>query len=740
MIGVTEKNRQEVLGLLLTAFGLLLGLSLIPPGWIEGRLAEDIGSENLAGPVGEFLAGRLLFLLGWGSSLLPVLVVFWGVNRFLEKPLTFPVRMTFLLLGGCLLYSTATVIRSADPAGAGWLAGIMAGWFVRQIGLFGSLLVIYSVGLVLVIVTTGLSIRPVLTRLSSFAAMISGRLSGIVKRLAADAVVWNRERKEQRRMEKKRRVRARLGDRSVDLQEKREPPQVEKDVKAVTRVEPEVRKPASEKKRRPEPAIRKEGYNIPPISLLEEPPDAGARVSRKDNEELANVLIDKLRDFHISGEVVGIVSGPVITMFELKPAPGVKVNQIQNLSDDLAMALRAQKIRIVAPIPGKDAVGIEIPNRKPEQVYIREIIGSEDFVEGAHSISLPLGKNIIGKPVTADLASMPHLLVAGATGSGKSVSIHCMVTGFLYRFCPDELSLIMIDPKMLELRMYNGIPHLLTPVVTDPREAVKTLKWAVREMEQRYAALAAKGVRSIPEYNRRAETDGEGRQKRLPLLVIIIDELADLILTMQNEVEEPLARLAQMARGVGIHLILATQRPSVDVITGMIKANFPSRISFQVASKTDSRTILDMNGAEKLLGKGDMLFMPGGSSNPIRIHGAFISHKELENVVDFVKGQLDFRQDGETVGTLSDIRQLEEEESIDVGDERDELFNEAVKLVVRYGHGSTSLLQRRLKIGYTRAARIVDQLEAASIVGPPDGSKAREVIVDESYLKEAGIE
>jgi S-DNA-T family DNA segregation ATPase FtsK/SpoIIIE len=739
MIGITGKNRQEVLGLLLTAFGLLLGLSLIPPHWIEGTLVDNIGSENLAGPVGEFLESHLIFLLGWGSCLIPFLVVLWGINRFLERPLIFPVRMTLLMIGGFFLYSTASVIQSADYSGAGWLAVILSSWFVRQIGLFGSLLVIYSLGIVLVILTTGLRIGPVVSRLMSLIVRVYRNLSDRVEQLGRAVVNWNRERKEQRRIEKKQQVRERLGDKPKKLQKKKEPRQVEKTVKVWTKAEPEVNIPIPEKKKSPELAVNKSGYNIPPISLLEEPPDRGARISRKDNEELAHVLIDKLSDFNIRGEVVDIVSGPVITMFELKPAPGVKVNQIQNLSDDLAMALRAQKIRIVAPIPGKDAVGIEIPNREPEQVFIREIIGSNNFEEATHSISLPLGKDIIGRPVVADLASMPHLLVAGATGAGKSVSIHCMVTGFLYRFSPDELTLIMIDPKMLELRMYNGIPHLLTPVVTDPREAVKTLRWAVREMEQRYAALAARGVRSIPEYNKRVETDEDGIQKKLPFLVIIIDELADLIITMQNEVEEPLARLAQMARGVGIHLILATQRPSVDVITGMIKANFPSRISFQVASKTDSRTILDMNGAEKLLGKGDMLFMPGGSSNPIRIHGAFISHKELENVVNFVKGQLDFCQHEDIGGTIADIKQFEEE-SLNVDDERDVLFNEAIKLVVRYGHGSTSLLQRRLKIGYTRAARIVDQLEAAAIVGPPDGSKAREVMVDESYLKEAGIE
>jgi S-DNA-T family DNA segregation ATPase FtsK/SpoIIIE len=486
------------------------------------------------------------------------------------------------------------------------------------------------------------------------------------------------------------------------------------------------------------PAGEEGGYRLPPLDLLHAPAGRDGE-GEHDAEALARVLVDTLADFHIRGEVVDIVSGPVITMFELKPAPGIKVSQIQNLADDLAMAMRAQRIRVVAPIPGKGAVGIEIPNAAPETVVLREIVGSALFRKREGILPLPLGKDTVGRPVVADLAGMPHLLIAGATGSGKSVSIHCLVTGFLYRFPPEELSLIMIDPKMLELGTYNGIPHLLVPVVTDAKEAVKTLKWAVREMEERYTLLSSRGVRSIPEYNRRVAQGGDREARRLPYLVIIIDELADLILTMQNEVEEPLARLAQMARGVGIHLILATQRPSVDVITGMIKANFPSRISFRVATKTDSRTILDANGAEKLLGKGDMLYLPGGSSSPVRIHGAFISGDELEAVVAFVRGQLEVWQPEVPVGAAVDPVGFEPGGG-DVSDERDALFDEAVKIVIRYGHGSTSLLQRRLKIGYTRAARIVDQLEAASVVGPPDGSKAREVMVDESYLEEMGIQ
>ncbi len=742
MLGLKDDNRNEVLGLLLIAFGLLLGLSMTPPRWIGMLFTEGIGSENLAGPVGEFVKERLLFLFGFGAYLVPFLVVLWGGNRFLERPPAFPIRVTILLMGGTHLYLSTQSIRGVGITENGWLAEFTSRWFLSNIGLIGSLLVIYSLGFIMIVLTTGIRISPLVRGILRGVTFLARNFYGQYRQLHETVADWNHERRRLRREETEKRVRERLGEKRIKARKKPRPAPVKRAEKvhavdSVEKIVPAVKDPGTVEQ--PEPDVGGGIYQLPPLSLLQSVKEEITSESEEEKEELAEVLIEKLGDFNIRGEVVDIVSGPVITMFELKPAPGVKVSQIQNLSDDLAMAMRAQRIRVVAPIPGKGAVGIEVPNTKPETVLLSEIIGSDDFRREDRIIHLPLGKSITGDPVTADLASMPHLLIAGATGSGKSVNIHCIITGFLYRFPPDDLSMIMIDPKMLELGIYKGIPHLLVPVVTDPREAVKTLKWAVREMEERYSHLASLGVRTIQEYNRRVVDDSGDLDKKLPFLVIIIDELADLILTMQNEVEEPLARLAQMARGVGIHLILATQRPSVDVITGMIKANFPSRISFQVASKIDSRTILDTNGAEKLLGKGDMLFMPGGSSNPMRIHGAFISQGELEGVVRYVKKQLNVLGREETAGIVSDIRDIEEEDKA-YGEERDALFDEAARLVIRYGHGSTSLLQRRLKIGYTRAARIVDQLEAASIVGPPDGSKAREVIVDESYLKDEGIE
>ncbi|MGH7543859.1 MAG: DNA translocase FtsK, partial [Gemmatimonadota bacterium] len=461
--------------------------------------------------------------------------------------------------------------------------------------------------------------------------------------------------------------------------------------------------------------------------------------TREDLERLGDVLIEKLQSFHVEGEVVAIHSGPVLTQFEVKPAPGVKVNQIANLADDLALAMRAQRIRIVAPIPGKGAVGIEIPNPRPRTVTIREILETGEWTAPRGKLPLALGREIAGAPIVTDLARMPHLLIAGATGSGKSVCINALVTSLLYRYGPEAVRLIMIDPKMLELIAYNGIPHLLHPVVVEHKHAAKALKWTVAEMERRYRLLAANGVRSLDDFNVRirsgAELEGieEGERRPLPLIVVLIDELADLMLTVQNEIEEPLARLAQMARAVGVHLVLATQRPSVNVITGVIKANFPSRISFQVSSKIDSRTVLDMNGAEQLLGNGDMLFMPADRAEPLRIQGAYVSTAETVRLVDYLKAageKLDAARVAPPVDIIAEASELE----MAALDERDELFLAAARVVIEHDQGSTSLLQRRLKVGYSRAARILDQLERARIVGPPDGTKPRDVLITSEEL------
>ncbi|MDQ5988630.1 MAG: DNA translocase FtsK [Syntrophus sp. SKADARSKE-3] len=495
-------------------------------------------------------------------------------------------------------------------------------------------------------------------------------------------------------------------------------------------------------------------FNVPPLSLLDDRSRKDTRLKRESLLMNSRILEKKLSDFGVEAKVIEVKPGPVITMYEMEPAPGVKINKITNLTDDLALALRAPSIRIVAPIPGKAAIGIEIPNNEREAVHLRDVLDNEDFQDAKIKLPIALGEDIVGAPVVADLVKMPHLLIAGTTGSGKSVSLNAMICSMLFKCSPDEVKFLMIDPKRLELSSYEGIPHLLHPVVVDAKKASLVLKWAVEEMERRYVAISELGVKGIDSYNKLLEKNkgtrdkllalqktkagpddgGEtqdmpapgpvlGEGKKLPYVVIIIDELADLMMVASRNVEESLARLAQMARAAGIHLILATQRPSVDVITGVIKANFPTRISFQVSSKVDSRTILDQLGAENLLGAGDMLFMPPGTAKITRIHGAYVSEKEIDRIVSFIRKQRQPDYD----------RSLSEFNPESSGEEKseemfDEKYDAAVELVTDLGQASISLVQRYMKIGYNRAARIIERMESEGVVGPSDGVKPRKVL------------
>lgn len=466
-------------------------------------------------------------------------------------------------------------------------------------------------------------------------------------------------------------------------------------------------------------------YHFPSLDIL-----AKGKGSQNNGEEVAQnamMLEHVLSDFGITAKVVNATQGPTVTRYEIEPAPGVKVSRIINLTDDIALNLAAQHIRMEAPIPGKSAIGIEVPNKTTEAVHLRDVLDCSDFKDARGGIPVGLGKDIAGKPVITDLAKMPHLLVAGTTGSGKSVCVNTLISSILFSRKPEEVKLLLIDPKMVELSIYNGIPHLMAPVVTDMKKAAAVLRWAVREMEARYKAFAASGKRDIKSYN-------EAHPKAaMPLIVLIIDELADLMMTAPDDIEESISRLAQMARAAGIHMVLATQRPSVNVITGSIKANVPSRISFAVGSQIDSRTILDMAGAEKLLGKGDMLFAPIGANKPIRVQGAFISDDEVEKLVEFVKAQREPEYDNTVT---QDVEKEAEKESSDANDVyRDELLERAVNLVMESGQASVSMLQRRFRIGYTRAARLVDTMEDLKIVGPSMGSKAREILMSPEQAK-----
>lgn len=481
--------------------------------------------------------------------------------------------------------------------------------------------------------------------------------------------------------------------------------------------------------------VEDENYEFPPVEFLT-PGKTATKMGKKAVTDTANKLQKTLYSFGVSAKVENVSVGPTITRYELKPAEGVRVSKIANLADDIALSLAAETIRIEAPIPGKQAVGIEIPNKEKEVVHLRDIIDSNEFKNAKSKLSFALGKNAAGEAIVTDIAKMPHVLIAGSTGSGKSVCINTLITSIIYKAKPSEVKLVMVDPKVVELSVYNGIPHLLIPVVTDPKKAAGALAWAVQEMVNRYHLFAEKNVRDIAGYNEALEK--EGAEGKLPQIVIIIDELADLMMVAAKDVEDAICRLAQMARAAGMHLVIATQRPSVDVITGIIKANIPSRIAFAVSSQVDSRTILDSVGAEKLLGKGDMLFYPSGASKPTRVQGSFVSDGEVEKIVDFLKfngGEAKYNEDiiesiEKANSTEQDLDRMEEE------DDTDPLLMEAIDTVVETGQASTSFIQRRFKVGYARAGRIIDQMEERGIISGYQGSKPREVLITKERLDE----
>lgn len=481
--------------------------------------------------------------------------------------------------------------------------------------------------------------------------------------------------------------------------------------------------------------VEDEHYEFPPIQLLAEGDKKGVKGGKKAVADTATRLQKTLYSFGVSAKVENVSVGPAITRYELKPAEGVRVNKIANLADDIALSLAAETIRIEAPIPGKQAVGIEVPNKENEIVPLRDIIDCDEFKNHKSKLAFALGKDVAGDEVVADIAKMPHVLIAGATGSGKSVCINTLIASIIYKAKPSEVKLVMVDPKVVELSVYNGIPHLLIPVVTDPKKAAGALAWAVQEMVNRYSLFASKNVRDIKGYN--AALEGEGEGHKLPQIVIIIDELSDLMMVSPKDVEDSICRLAQMARAAGMHLVIATQRPSVDVITGIIKANIPSRIAFSVSSQVDSRTILDMAGAEKLLGKGDMLFYPAGAPKPTRIQGAFVSDKEVEKIVDFVKNNGEANYNDEILQQIENANSTDKEiDAQEEDDNTDPLLMEAIDVVVETGQASTSFIQRRFKVGYARAGRIIDQMEERGIISGFQGSKPREVLMSKERWEE----
>ncbi|MCX7982921.1 MAG: DNA translocase FtsK [Syntrophales bacterium] len=696
------KRPWEIKGSLYLFFAFLLFFSIVSyhpadpsfTHFVEG----DVKTHNLMGKFGSYLADTLIRILGIGALLMPFICAIVAVRYFRIQG--YVLQMSEIGGLGCFLLSLCglftLLIGKVRIYGEEMEAG----------GVIGQGLTLY--------------LAYYFNQTGSFLILGTALLLSLILVFDLSVVrIW----------EQGRFVAQKLGAR---IREKMQQ-QSKKEITLAPSFEmrPSPQKKAKAKEEVPEAQLpfafseEEVKYQLPPISLLNQKEKKEGRVKKDTLIANARTLEKTLADFGVEGRVTEIRPGPVITIYELEPAPGVKINRITNLTDDLALALKAASIRIIAPIPGKAAIGIEIPNPERDVVSLREVLDHDTFLASRSKLPIALGVDTVGNPVIADLIRMPHLLIAGTTGSGKSVCLNVMIMSILFKATPEEVKFILIDPKRLELSSYEGIPHLLHPVVTDPKEAALVLRWAVEEMEKRYAIMAEKGVRGIDSYNEIIEKE-KTALPRLPYIVIIIDELADLMMVAQRNVEESLARIAQMARASGIHLILATQRPSVDVITGIIKANFPTRISFQVSSKVDSRTILDQLGAEALLGNGDMLFMPPGTSRLTRIHGAYVSDSEIERVVEFVKKQAEPTYD-ESIGKM----EMEEEEGRQGGD-YDEKYDEAVALVADLGQASISLIQRYLKVGYNRAARIIERMEAEGIVSKSDGVKPRKVLIRKS--------
>jgi S-DNA-T family DNA segregation ATPase FtsK/SpoIIIE len=710
--------RKEIRGIVFLLIAVMLGLSLFSFHPADSVLGIQTGhpgkAHNLFGVVGANLAGWVFRTLGFSSLWLVVFFLIIGFLSFLSYPLTSPLKNILAIF--CLVLSSCGILRLYFPREvvyrggkvlAGGLAGHFVGSFMKSLlNDFGAYVLLSAVFVISLMVCTDISFAWFFSRISFwFRSVVRTYREHLLK-------------KEEK--QRKRRVREEYIE-----QEKVKPK------RKVTIVEPKAEAP-----KKPEQEsfsfMSMEGeFKLPSLDLLNKAPvDKGLEIEKESLEANARRLEMKLADFGVEGQVVEILPGPVITMYELKPAPGVKISKVAGLSDDLALALRAPSVRIVAPIPGKAAIGIEIPNNQRSLVYLEEILSSQAFRNSPHKLTIGLGKDITGAPFVTDLSKMPHLLVAGATGTGKSVCLNAMINSLLFKASPDMIRFLMIDPKRIELITYNDIPHLLHPVVTEPKEATRALRWVVEEMERRYMLLSDRGVRNIEAYNRKilkektpepSEKPG-GADRTLPYIILVIDELADLMMTSSREVEEAITRLAQMARAAGIHLVIATQRPSVDVLTGIIKANFPARISFQVSSRVDSRTILDAIGAENLLGQGDMLFLPPGVGRIVRIHGAYISEEEIKRVTDFLRSQMKPNYDPTiiTEGTSDD-----ETDEDDI--ELDEKYDKAVQLVIQTGQASISMIQRKLRVGYNRAARMIEAMEKQGIVGPSDGIRPREV-------------
>lgn len=706
---MTKKVKRKIsIGVVLLILSVFAAFALASYDREDWGKFWDVG--NLCGPIGALLAGSIRYLIGTVLSwFLPVFLLYWSLSVL--RGASLGKERKRLMSSFVLLWAFFSLVRIGGYADAG---GALGGLTTETLGLIagriGSILILAAVVLLTSILLFFGSMHAFFTRL--------GRI-----RTTNPFALFARRAERVPRIEVKEKRRKRVAKKSPEA-----------DVREETSVSIAIEKP---RKPKPQPSARTAVQPsdpsrsamqapLPELSLLDMYEERKVTYSKEELLARSDIIKRKLQDYGLDGTVKKVRPGPVVTTYEFVPAPGVKVSQIASRSDDISLALAARAIRIQAPIPGKGAVGIEVPNPEPQLVDLREMM--EHYPADKEGLWVALGKTVTGEPFYTDISEMPHLLIAGATGSGKSVCINSIICSLLFHHTPATCRFVMVDPKRLELITYNGIPHLLHPVITEAKQSLKVLEWMTLEMDRRYRLLAAVGVKNIQSFNRKVEgekvlhPETDERLDTLPYYVTIIDELADIMVVMGNEIYPPITRLSQMARAVGIHLVFATQRPSVDVVTGLIKANFPCRIAFQVTSKTDSRTILDINGGEKLLGNGDMLYLPKNLPSPIRIQGAFISEAEAERVASY------WRKYGEEIDTidLEEQAAMGGDEDVDVDDE---LFNKARELVIMHQQGSISLIQRRLRVGYARAARLIDMLEQVGVVGPFEGSKARRVLV-----------
>lgn len=748
---INPRLSSEVVGIFLLAVGIVSVLSLL---------------EFNTGPVGVYIAKILQYTFGLGAIVIPVLMMIIG-GFYIKKDhgIVYSIRFwglallyisSLALIHHFLIAENKEILPESLIHGGGLLGGMLIFALRSFLGFYGTLIILLASSLCGILIVTTWSLHQGFVKAREQAQQ---GLTTAYEQIEKVGKFYNHE-KDRRFVEKEEKIQEQkqLAEELAATEEKvyHENPLVEKLLEQAAlqeKIEHRQEEPREEnipKAMEPvmEHKVKKSskntetddgsilqpdlgpvpGYVIPPLSLLKKPIVLTDGKLAKEVANNAKILERTLESFNIKARIINISQGPTVTRYELEPAPGVKVSKIVNLADDIALSLAASGVRIEAPIPGKAAIGIEVPNKVTLSVPLRDVLESDEFLQSTSKLVVALGKDIAGKTVTTDLGKMPHLLVAGSTGSGKSVCINTLLTSILFKATPQEVRLILIDPKVVELTSYNGLPHLLTPVVTDAKKAASALRWAVQEMERRYEMFAAGGVRDIGRYNEMIETfpPGEGSSgEKIPYIVIIIDELADLMMVSPVDVEDAIIRLAQKARASGIHMVLATQRPSVDVITGLIKANVPSRISFAVSSQIDSRTILDMAGAEKLLGKGDMLFYPIGMSKPLRVQGAFIADSEVEQLTEYIKKQVEPPEYLEGITACEGNSKEEKNQNVF----EDELFEEAIRMIMENNQASASMLQRKFRIGYTRASRLIDTMEEMKIIGPNIGSKPREVIM-----------